>query len=314
MLTLCPWLKWTASILDTVRSAICFGLSILLLNAPAQARESEKLIRVTSERDSNRIRFNVQNLQQADVTVTFEMDLSNLQSSVTFPCTLTVPGGARIEAFTLTDVNSAKGWNWEYTYYANYGSIHAAHDDSYVYSLPYPPGQSFAVTQGFNGEYSHWGPNQFAIDWRMPVGTPVHAARDGVVVAARDDSAQGGADSQYDGDANFILIRHADSTLGHYVHLQTGGNRVKIGQRVRAGDRIGLSGNTGHTTGPHLHFAVFKAKDGKERQSIPIRFRTGRTLATVLESGRTYTAIAHTPRFGWVKKAAELLTLTPAVQ
>ena len=66
----------------------------------------------------------------------------------------------------------------------------------------------------------------------MPEGTPVHAARDGVVVGTKDDSNRGGSSKKYEWDANFVLIRHSDGTLGHYVHLQKGGVTVKVGDTV----------------------------------------------------------------------------------
>jgi murein DD-endopeptidase MepM/ murein hydrolase activator NlpD len=122
----------------------------------------------------------------------------------------------------------------------------------------------------------------------MPSGTPVRAARGGVVVGARDDSDVGGADTKFEREANFILIQHSDGTLGHYVHLSKGGNRVRIGQAVQTGDWIGLSGNTGHSTGPHLHFSIFKARNGKQRQTIPVRFKTSNSTATTLVRGRAY--------------------------
>jgi murein DD-endopeptidase MepM/ murein hydrolase activator NlpD len=64
--------------------------------------------------------------------------------------------------------------------------------------------------------------------------------------------------------------------------------RVKVGQRVAIGDVIGLSGNTGFSSGPHLHFNVFKAKDGKTRESIPVKFRTGDGVETTLMTGQVY--------------------------
>jgi murein DD-endopeptidase MepM/ murein hydrolase activator NlpD len=63
---------------------------------------------------------------------------------------------------------------------------------------------------------------------------------------------------------------------------------VKTGQTVETGEVIGLSGNTGYSSGPHLHFDVFRAKDGKTRESVPIRFRTGKGEETTLLAGRTY--------------------------
>ncbi|MFQ5572175.1 MAG: M23 family metallopeptidase, partial [Rhodothermales bacterium] len=61
-------------------------------------------------------------------------------------------------------------------------------------------------------------------------------------------------------------------------------------QRIREGQVIGVSGNTGYSSGPHLHFEVFKVSKDLKHQTIPIRFRIGATQIETLESGRTYTA------------------------
>ena len=124
----------------------------------------------------------------------------------------------------------------------------------------------------------------------MPEGTPVLAAREGVVVGIKGNSDLGGSDKKFEWDANYILIRHGDGSLGHYVHLQRGGVLVRMGQVVTAGEVIALSGNTGHSTGPHLHFAVFKAQSGKERETIPIKFKVAPLIADVLLEGRSYAA------------------------
>jgi murein DD-endopeptidase MepM/ murein hydrolase activator NlpD len=166
----------------------------------------------------------------------------------------------------------------------------AHHDDNAVYQLPYAPGEAYPVSQGFHGKYSHTGGDCFSIDFKMPEGTHVLAARDGVVVGFKDDSDSGGGDKKYEWDANYILVKHSDGTLGHYVHLQKGGVRVKFGQRVKAGEWIGLSGNTGYSTGPHLHFAVFRAQSGKQRETLPIKYKTAPLLADVLVEGHSYKA------------------------
>jgi murein DD-endopeptidase MepM/ murein hydrolase activator NlpD len=125
----------------------------------------------------------------------------------------------------------------------------------------------------------------------MPEGTPVCAARAGVVVSLKQDSDTGGSSIDFDKFNNYITIRHADGTLGHYCHLQKDGCCVKLGQRVNAGDWIAKSGNTGFSSGPHLHFCVFRTKNGRERESIPVRFRTSPSdQATTLLNGRTYRA------------------------
>jgi murein DD-endopeptidase MepM/ murein hydrolase activator NlpD len=75
---------------------------------------------------------------------------------------------------------------------------------------------------------------------------------------------------KYGGRANYVRILHADGTMGLYAHLEEGGVLVQVGQHVRAGQEIGLSGNTGFTTGPHLHFAV-QVNRGMRLESIPFR-------------------------------------------
>jgi murein DD-endopeptidase MepM/ murein hydrolase activator NlpD len=146
------------------------------------------------------------------------------------------------------------------------------------------------VTQGYNGKYSHTGSNQYATDWQMPEGTPVYAARGGIVAKLKDDSDQGGPSMKFDRYNNYVLIRHDDGTLGHYCHLKKGGVCVKVGQIVRTGDLLAHSGNTGFSTGAHLHFCVFKTLNGHERKSLPVQFRTAKEEAVTLLSGHRYRA------------------------
>lgn len=266
-----------------------FLLVLVLLQSLALAGE-QKLIKITTQKRDNRTEFIVENLQHADVTVTIEMDLKNLTSTEKLPFTTTLAPRTKTSVFNVVPTNANEDSSWSYTYYATWGNLTVQHDDSYTYALPYPAGRVFPVSQGFHGKYSHTGGDCYSIDFKMPVGTPVHAARDGVVVGIKDDSETGGSEKKYEWDANYILIRHSDGTLGHYVHLKKSGCRVKLGQSVKAGEWIGLSGNTGHSTGPHLHFAVFKAQSGKQRETVPIKYRTTQMLAEVLSEGRSYKA------------------------
>ncbi|OTA15659.1 prepillin peptidase [Xenorhabdus vietnamensis] len=80
------------------------------------------------------------------------------------------------------------------------------------------------------------------VDFAMPVGTPVLAVGDGEVIVSKFDGAAG----------NFIAIRHGRQYTTRYMHLRK--LLVKPGQKVKRGERIALSGNTGRSTGPHLHF------------------------------------------------------------
>jgi murein DD-endopeptidase MepM/ murein hydrolase activator NlpD len=72
------------------------------------------------------------------------------------------------------------------------------------------------------------------------------------------------------GRANIIRILHNDGTMALYAHLKPEGVLVRVGQRVRKADVIGLSGNTGFSAGPHLHFVV-QANRGMSLESMPFR-------------------------------------------
>lgn len=130
------------------------------------------------------------------------------------------------------------------------------------------------IAQGYGGRFSHTDPqNRHALDFEAPEGTPVYAARGGVVMQVESDFDKAGLNREkYGGRANFIRILHDDGSMGLYAHLQPEGVLVRMGQRVRAGQQIGLSGNTGYTTGPHLHFAV-QVNRGMRLVSIPFRMR-----------------------------------------
>ncbi|MDH3590140.1 MAG: M23 family metallopeptidase, partial [Gammaproteobacteria bacterium] len=90
--------------------------------------------------------------------------------------------------------------------------------------------------------------------------------------------------------ANFLVILHDDSTTGEYYHLKKDGALVAEGDRVEAGQLIALSGNTGHTTMPHLHFGVYRAASWGATESVPVRFNSSNGVVTTPRRGRGYLA------------------------
>src|SRR5690554_6572784 len=127
------------------------------------------------------------------------------------------------------------------------------------------------ITQGWGGRSSHaTAADRHAVDLATPVGTPVLAARDGVVMQVESGFSASAFDPRLHGRANFIRILHDDGTMALYAHLDASGASVRAGERVRRGQRIGLSGNTGFSAGPHLHFVV-QANRGMRLESIPFR-------------------------------------------
>lgn len=160
-------------------------------------------------------------------------------------------------------------------------------DSAFVYSLPFAKGTAHRVAQGYQSVLSHYG--NFAIDFKMKPGTAVYAARDGVVVAVKEDSQTGGVGLRFVGTENGIIVQHDDGTFGHYLHLQYNGALVAVGDTVRQGRQIGWSGSTGFSAFPHLHFEVTKGLQ-KAKEEIPVRFRTEKG-AIFLQPLRRYKAV-----------------------
>ncbi|MEN1957384.1 M23 family metallopeptidase [Luteimonas changyuni] len=129
-----------------------------------------------------------------------------------------------------------------------------------------------SIGQGWGGAFSHRDDeNRHAVDFAVAEGTPVLAARDGVVMQVEARFSNGGLDSPADTDrANFIRILHDDGTMAVYAHLAPDGAQVRQGERVRRGQRIGSSGSTGYSGGPHLHFAI-QANRGMRLVSLPFK-------------------------------------------
>ncbi|MFI7101725.1 M23 family metallopeptidase [Streptomyces sp. NPDC050161] len=111
------------------------------------------------------------------------------------------------------------------------------------------PVDKYTMGQPFGIAGSHWTNNHSGQDFVVPSGTPVKAVHHGTVVKA---GPNGGGDGPAYGNA--IVIKHDDGTYTQYAHLSQ--IQVQVGQQVSTGKQIGLSGSTGNSTGPHLHFEV----------------------------------------------------------
>lgn len=139
--------------------------------------------------------------------------------------------------------------------------------EPYRYPLPWRGGP-FYQSQGPSGKFSHNGPKgRYARDISMPEGTPIIAARSGIAIKV-ENSQTGKGDNPA---GNFIRILHSDGTMSVYLHLKRGSISPKEGDKVKVGDFIAFSGNTGRSTGPHLHF-VIQRNTGMSVISIPYEF------------------------------------------
>jgi murein DD-endopeptidase MepM/ murein hydrolase activator NlpD len=149
-------------------------------------------------------------------------------------------------------------------------------DTSFVYALPYEKDRSYLIVQGYFGIFSHQ--ERAALDFKMKRGTNVCAARGGVVVRVKEDSDKGGWNKKYAKDGNNIVIQHRDGSRAGYWHLQKDGALVNVGDTVKQGQVIALSGKTGYASMPHLHFLVWNYDNKRQWGSIATRFQTSKGI------------------------------------
>jgi murein DD-endopeptidase MepM/ murein hydrolase activator NlpD len=156
--------------------------------------------------------------------------------------------------------------------------------DTYIYNLPYKEGTKHRVVQGYGGLFSHM--HIAALDFNLPEGTPVCAAREGVIYNFKDNSDEGGPFPNYKNKANFIIIKHNDGSFGCYWHLKKNGVVVKTGF-VAKGQLIGYSGSTGFVLRPHLHFSVKRKLNYNKDSFVRTKFKTAKGVI-LLERGEVY--------------------------
>ncbi len=254
----------------------------------------EELVTVFSEsRDDRSVVLRASSGHIVPVYLTVNLPrLINMEADVELPFGVQLePGSEGVELFTLSPTASQGRIGYSVSYsYARGNPETADHDDDFRYVVPFAHGEKRRLSQGFGGRFSHYGENEYAIDFEMPEGTPVFAAREGIVAEVKDDSRAGGTSASYADDANYILVMHEDGSFANYAHLRHGGADVEPGDRVSEGQLVGYSGNTGRSSGPHLHFDVrIPTREGR-MQSIPFLLRGPDGEALAPEEGRFYYA------------------------
>lgn len=233
---------------------------------------------------------NAKNENPFSITLSLKVSGSNFKLNTRQPVTKVLDANTSKHLVTVYVEDDTKNLSFrtEYTWFM--GNTQARHDDSYIYRLPYKKGEAYRVGQGYNGSFSHSGDIRYSVDFVMPVKTQVYAARGGRVVQIYERSNQGGSAKKFKDKANYVVIEHNDGTFGEYAHLSKNGVLVSLGQKVYEGQLIGLSGNTGYSSGPHLHFMVVRVKGDGSNPSIPVRFKTREGVFNRLIEGKSYTA------------------------
>lgn len=206
------------------------------------------------------------------------------------------PGGGTLYLARIRPAMAGVGYSFRTESSWVLGDFNALQSPDALYRLPFKDDASYRIGQSPGGPIStHTSPDsQFAVDIPMPEGAPIVAARDGVVIHSEANQIYGAQVPDMLTKANEVKVLHLDGTIGIYAHLAHGGVYVYPGQRVLAGQQIGLAGSTGYSSGPHLHFAVQTVRrngDRLETVSLPFRFYVG------------IPPVAFAPQFGMLAKA-----------
>jgi murein DD-endopeptidase MepM/ murein hydrolase activator NlpD len=213
-----------------------------------------------------------ENRLHGPVTVAVALAKSdNVLSDPALPALIELPARGR-RSVLLGPLDPRRGWRYRIEMQAVPGALENGSTGDPIYRVPLRADTPVRIGQGFGGAFSHDRPHSFhAVDFAVPVGTPVVAARAGVVMdTARNFHRAGDDPDRYGPRANYVRILHDDGSMAVYAHLDYRGVTVEDGQRVRAGQLIGRSGNTGYSTGPHLHFAI---QVNQEMALVSIPFR-----------------------------------------
>lgn len=265
-----------------------FSASMLLVQAqssilPVQACK-DKALTVNQVPLDKGVKFEfVQAKNLLECTINFDPPkLENLSTNLPNPYSFVLENSGSTTPITFKPTVKGKSWRytgaWHYSW--QIGAPSKLKTDDHIYELPYQTGQSFPITQTYFGDFSHnkGSESEYAVDFTMPEGTSVLAARQGLVIATRADSTSGGPDKKFLHCTNYVVIKHSDGTYARYAHLKTDGVQVKPGQKIQSGDLLGYSGCTGFSSKPHLHFIVFRVIDGQKTYSLPFKLRTNQGI------------------------------------
>jgi murein DD-endopeptidase MepM/ murein hydrolase activator NlpD len=259
-----------------------FSFLLLQIFISAQAFAGSNPINIESRHVGQDILILAHNNGNSPVSVKVSvLDAENFASDHSWPIYTVLPANSNSVLAKTFSADKTQGFSFKTTWLSMLGDFNASHDPNAVYRLPYQDGLSFPIGQAIGGpRTTHNTPDSlFAIDFSLPEGTPIVAARDGLVIGTEGSFSGGGKERYYMDKANFIRMMHSDGTTGIYAHLMTGGILVTPGQYVKAGTTIAYSGSTGFSSGPHLHFVVthvVKGTEGFDDVSIPISFYVGR--------------------------------------
>lgn len=261
------------------------------LHFAVKAQVIPKAVEISGEESKIGYKFYASNENHCAVSLIFSFDAVNICGLPTKRI-LVEANVQKQFLFEMKLCDLRKDYKFEYKCNTWLGDTElSSYDSTFIYTLPFPKGKAYKVSQGYFGIFSHQ--HLHALDFEMPEGSSVCAMRDGIVVCIKNNSRIGYNHSTSMEDANFILIYHKDGTFAIYGHLMQKGNLVAEGERVQQGQVIAYSGNTGWSSGPHLHVVVFSYKPGEnfDIRTYSAYFKEANQAKTILQEGRSYTSI-----------------------
>jgi murein DD-endopeptidase MepM/ murein hydrolase activator NlpD len=249
-------------------------------------------VRLYQRAEGGGIALIAQSTYFAHVQVAYRLThLDNVAASVKRSGLITLPprSDTRLTIVAKQNPNRSMSFSSEFQFLP--GDPEAIHSPEGPYRLPFALATSFPVSQAYPDRITHVDPSsEHAVDFSMPTGTPIYAARGGIVIEVASDFFDSGVDPLVDGPrANVVRVLHADGTMALYAHLSWNSIRVVPGERIARGQYLADSGNTGFSTGPHLHFVVQRNREGAI-VSVPIEFAGAAGSPVMLRRGERFTA------------------------
>ena len=249
--------------------------------------ETEINVNVYTEKIGSNYNVYADNKEYCPVSIKINFKLKNLKNTIKNDSIIVIP--ARSFEYLITELKptvSAGEFSFSYNLNYNYGDVTVTQFDSdFIYQLPYAKGKKFRISQGYFGKSTHKGIN--ALDFNMPLKTPIYAARGGIVARVVDTNTLNCFDEDCSKYNNYILIYHSDGTFSQYAHIFQNGSKVAPGDVVKKGQFLCYSGNTGYSSGPHLHFSVYLPRLD-EPEYVQTYFKTKKQEYTILKEGKTY--------------------------
>lgn len=144
-------------------------------------------------------------------------------------------------------------------------------------SFPFSESKSYKIIQGYNGTFSHNAPySKYALDFDLKNEDIICSVDDGYVVGLINDYKKSGSTIEWKHKGNYLTIYHPETGLySQYVHFKYKGALVKLGDKVKGGQPIAISGMTGYTTVEHLHLNVLIPDSAGDLVSTPVVFKNG---------------------------------------